>query len=141
MVDNNTLIKIVRSQGILNWPDQVNYMRLHLKKLLKGFPGIGQGHITLVKFRDIMEDDIYIYDPSIFKVAVGTPIMIQGSKILGIGMGTATGKHLNDEINLTINPEEFVYRVDCRPKITGGAGYFYFYKSKRDYQQNGEENL
>lgn len=143
MIDNNTLIKIVRSLKIIDWPDQVNYMRLHLKSLLRGFPGIGLGHLTLIKYKDLLKNDIFIYDPAIMYECPNPttpPIMIKNSKVVGIGEGPFTGIHVDDDItNLTIDPDSLILRVDCRPKPTGGAGYFYFYKSKRNYQKEGLE--
>lgn len=134
MVDVNTLIKIVRELKIIDWPDQVNYMRLHLEELLKGFPGIGLGHLSLVKFKDLLKTDTYIYDPSIMSKQVGTPMMITKDIIIGIGCGPFTGKKPTERVELDIPDNQLVLRVDCRPKETGGPGYFYFFKSKKDYQ-------
>lgn len=134
MVDVNTLIKITRGLGFIDWPTQVNYMRLHLPELLKGFPGIGLGHLTIVEYRDLLKDDIFIVDSALMSEGSETPMMIKQNEIIGIGLGHNTGKHIGDSINLNLDPSTLVLRVDCRPKDTGGAGYFYFYKSKRDYQ-------
>lgn len=134
MVDVNVLIKVTRKLGILDWPTQVNYMRLHLEEMLKGFPGIGLGHLTLIEYKDLLEDDIYIYDPSILSENTETPMMIKEGVIIGIGCGSNTGKLPGDKFNKDISPTLLVLRVDCRPKDTGGAGYYYFYKSKKNYQ-------
>lgn len=135
MVNNSVLIKVVRSLGYIDWPSEVNYMRLHLKKLLLGFPGINLGHISLVKFKDLLDSDLFILDPSLISEDKGTPIMYsKEGKIIGIGAGPYTGKTLDSIDKLEISPEFYVLRVDCRPKDTGGPGYYYFYKSKRNYE-------
>lgn len=138
MVNNNVLIKITRSLGILDWPSQVNYMRLHLKELLKGFPGIGLGHLSLVKYCDLTANDLYILDEALMAEGGNASMMINNcnGEIIGIGTGAWSGYNVGDILKHRCNKDDLVLRVDCRPKETGGAGYFYFYKSKKNFQDD-----
>lgn len=141
MINNNVLIKIVRGLGILGWPDQVNYMRLHLKELLKGFPGIGLGHLSLVRYQDLIPSDLYILDKAILGDVEDTPLMIDNSsgKVIGIGLGAWSGYELGDIAEIKLKKNDLVLRVDCRPKETGGAGYYYFYKSVKNFQDDKDK--
>lgn len=151
MINDDILIKFVRKRGYSKtWPDQVNLMKSRMTDMKLGFPGIGNDHLSLVEFKDIKIGDIFIYDPY---VESGTnsgdeaPIMlklINNSKcyVEGIGCGLdskrdpdRTKLRWRDYIDLLNIPLNFlVFRVEPRPTLNGGPGYYYFYKSYRDFR-------
>lgn len=149
MINNDTLIKYSRARGhSSDWPSQVNYMRLRLDDMKLGFPGIRNDHLTIVEWKDIKEDDIFIYDPNIESQEQPdeAPLMLRKLStgryyVEGIGCGLDISRdplRLNIRWKDTIDfnlPENFlVHRVEVRPTLNGGPGYYYFFKSYRDFR-------
>lgn len=148
MINDDTLIKIERSRGHkTTWPEQVIKMRERMVNMKLGFPGIGNDHLSLVEYGTIKKDDVYIYDPYVeLGDGVGdeAPIMFRdlgdgNCYIEGIGCGVDSIRDPNrrirwmDTIQRPQLPENFlVFRVDVRPTLNGGPGYYYFFKSFRD---------
>lgn len=151
MINDDILIKFARKRGHnTTWPEQVNLMKSRMSDMKLGFPGLGNDHLTLIEFKNIRVGDIFIYDPY---VELGTnagdeaPIML---KLLdtgyfyveGIGCGLdsvrdpdRTRIRWRDIINIgKIDPNFLVFKVDVRPTLNGGPGYYYFYKSYRDFR-------
>lgn len=150
MLNNDTLIKYSRNRGHkTDWPDKVNYMRLRLDEIKLGFPGIRNDHLSLVEWKDIVEGDIFIYDSNIEDKVRPTeaPIMFRklpenNLYIEGIGCGLDLERdpyrlkyRWKDTIKSPgFSDNQLVYRVDVRPTINGGPGYYYFFKSYRDFR-------
>lgn len=148
MINDDTLIKIERNRGHkTTWPEQVIKMKERMTNMKLGFPGIGNDHLSLVEFRTIKKDDVFIYDPYVeLGDGVGdeAPIMFRdlGNKqcyIEGIGCGIDSLRDPDrklrwmDIVNKPELPKDFlVFRVDVRPTLNGGPGYYYFFKSFRD---------
>ena len=148
MINDDTLIKIERARGFKHdWPAQVIKMRQRMINMKLGFPGIGNDHISLVEFGKIQEDDIYIYDPYVEAgdgVGDEAPIMLRDlgngkCYVEGIGCGVDSIRDPErrlrwmDIIDKPNIPSNFlVFRVDVRPTLNGGPGYYYFFKSYRD---------
>lgn len=149
MVNDDIFIKFARSRGYkTEWPDQVNYMKARFHEVKLGFPGIGNDHVDLIEFGELEIGDIFIYDPYV-EVRSGdeAPIMF---KILEDGKGYVEGigcgvDSVRDPLRLKIrwmdiidlpplSSNFLVYRVNVRPKYTGGPGYYYFFKSYRDFR-------
>ena len=114
------------------------------------FPGIGNDHISLVEYSSIKEGDIFIYDPFIesgngtgdeatlmLRVLPSGECMIEG---IGCGWDSIrdpdrTKFRWKDIIPMPpLNPEFLVFKVDIRPTLNGGPGYYYFFKSYRDFR-------
>lgn len=150
MVNKDVLIKVARNRGFVhNWPDQVNYMRERLKQIKLGFPGLRNDHFDLIELKDVKDGDLFIIDPYIESVTDSNdtaPILykLEGSKLIieGIGKGLdltdeyRTKRRWKDELDSSslnnMPRNSLVLRVNVRPKLTGGPGYYYFFKSYRD---------
>lgn len=64
--------------------------------------------------------------------------LIKG-EILGFGYGLGLNdanrrRKLGSQYTVSWSSWDVVVRVDCIPKETGGAGYYYFFKSYRDFR-------
>jgi hypothetical protein len=124
-------------------------MNTRLREMKLGFPGIGNSHLSLVEFSSICSGDIFIYDQYLMSETRDdeAPLMLKylGDYtyfIEGIGCGVDS-KRDPDRIILryggmvredTILPTVPVLRVDVRPTLGGGPGYYYFFKSYRDFR-------
>ena len=152
MINDDILIKFARKRGYSKtWPDQVNLMKSRMMDMKLGFPGLGNDHLTLLEFQNIKVGDIFIYDPY---VETGTnagdeaPIMLKvldetgNCYIEGIGCGLDSQRdpdrirfRWRDTISMPpIDPNFLVFKVEPRPTLNGGPGYYYFFKSYRDFR-------
>ena len=151
MINNDILIKIVRSRGHKKtWPEQVNKINQRIDWIKRGFPGIGNDHLSFVLFKDIKPGDLFIYDehlesnsdygdeaPLMLKVLDG-----QNCKVEGIGLGAdsirdpdRTKIRWKDIIPLPpLSGDFLVLKVNPNPSLNGGGAYYYFYKSYRDFR-------
>lgn len=150
MINTDTLIKICRNRGYkIDWPEQVNKMKLRLNEIKLGFPGIRNDHLSLIEIKDLIPGDIFIYDNFIEsdRIRDDAPIMLRflenkNCYIEGIGCGLDSIRDpkrtlfkWKDEVSFPLVPYNFlVYRVDVRPTENGGPGYYYFFKSYRDFR-------
>ena len=151
MINDDILIKTARERGYkTTWPDQVVRMKARMYNMRLGFPGIRNDHLSLVEFQNIKEGDIFIYDPYVeLGDGVGdeAPVMLRalpGGKcyIEGIGCGLDSDdpkrikRRWQDIIDKpNIDPHFLVQRVEVRPDLNGGPGYYYFFKSYRDFRE------
>lgn len=156
MINDDIIIKWERSRGHRSdWPLLVNQFKDRLREMKLGFPGIGDDHLSIVRFDNIRVDDIFIFDPYIETSAHGdlAPIMFRCMsmnldldgfyRIEGIGRGFDLTRD-PDRINYRWGDEKYipklapndfpVLRVDVRPTLNGGPGYYYFFKSYRDFR-------
>lgn len=149
MVNDDILIKYSRKRGYkYTWPEQVVKMKARMMEMKLGFTGIGNNHISLIEFKDLKEGDIFIYDPYV-ESGNGTgdeaPLMLRilpsgDCYIEGIGCGWDSERdpdrikfRWKDVIPMpSLDPSFLVFRVDIRPTLNGGPGYYYFFKSYRD---------
>lgn len=150
MINDNVLIKYVRARGHkTDWPDYVIAMKERGKEMRLGFPGIRNDHLSLIPYNLIEPGEIFIYDPYVESLTRGdeAPMMLkalgnQQFYIMGIGCGTDLIRdpdrikfRYGDTIYFpTIPPDFLISRVDVRPTLNGGPGYYYFYKSYRDFR-------
>lgn len=149
MINDDILIKLSRKRGFkYTWPEQVIKMRKRLTSMKLGFPGIGNDHISLVEYRTINKGDIFIHDPYVESgegVGDEAPVMYLDlgngyCNVEGIGCGVDSIRdpernkiRWQDTVIKPSLPEDFlVYRVDVRPTLNGGPGYYYFFKAFRD---------
>ena len=150
MVNDNVLIKFERARGHkTDWPDIVIEMKKRLSEMRLGFPGIGNDHMTMITFKEIQPGDIFIWDlylENMIRNGDEAPLMLRLSPdgkeclIEGIGCGIDSSrdpdrlKYRWRDIIPTpeINPDSLVLRVDVRPTLNGGPGYYYFFKAYRD---------
>lgn len=151
MINDDILIKYARKRGYKKtWPDQVNRMKTRMTEMKLGFMGIGNDHLSLVEFQTIKEGNIFIYDPYV-ESGSGTgdeaPLMLKvlpegKCYIEGIGVGLDSQRdpdrirfRWRDTIPMpNLDPEFLVYKVEVRPTLNGGPGYYYFFKSYRDFR-------
>lgn len=152
MINDDVLIKTARRRGYKDtWPEQVMRMRNRMTEMKLGFSGIGNDHMSLVEFKTIGPGQIFIYDPYV-ESGSGTgdeaPMMLKvledgkSCYILGIGVGLDSQRdpdrtkfRWRDTIPMPPIPEDFlVFRVDVKPCLNGGPGYYYFFKSYRDFR-------
>jgi len=149
MINDDILIKLERSRGYLRtWPEQVIRMKSRMTEMKLGFPGIGNSHMDLVEFREIKVGDLFIYDPYI-EVGDGdeAPLLLllrtpETMLIEGIGYGDDSQRDPDRNLfrwkdiipSIPIPPEFLVYRVNIKPTLNGGPGYYYFHKSYRDFR-------
>ena len=132
-----------------DWPDYARCLRDRIEECKLGFPGIRSEHLTVTKLNLITEGQIFILDRSLFdypkRLSDEAPIMYrktsEGWLIEGIGQGLDLVRDpdrvkfrwmdMKEEIDAP--NDQVILRVDCRPDlITGGPGYYYFYKAFRD---------
>lgn len=148
MVNIDVLAKSSREVDPENWP-RLTYSKLvELEEIKSGFPGIKSNHISLVDFGDIKEHDIFIYSEASITKGDEAPLMLMKCEngkyiILGIGKGEDSirdpkrllfrWRDIIDKPNLLV-PGIKVYRVDVRPTLNGGPGYYYFFRSYRDFR-------
>ena len=140
MINEDRIIKLIRQYGHKeDWPELVQTFFMHLDKIKAGFPGIGNNDLSYIQFKDIKEEDYFIVDD--FR----TPVMyykINDSlyRIEGIGEGPyeeegAAEIRWKNTVSIDLPDYAYVYRVDCRPTENGGPGYYYFFKSYRDFRK------
>lgn len=151
MVNDDILIKYSRQRGHReNWPEQTRIMKERLKEMKLGFPGLGNDHLSLVRVSDLKLGDIFIYDPCVESKerTDEAPIMFRiidsdgYCYIEGIGQGLDSLRdperikfRWKEEVPFPpISNDFLVYRVDVRPTSNGGPGYYYFFKSYRDFR-------
>lgn len=149
MIDNNVLIKIIRRRGHKSdWPLLVRSMISRIGEMKLGFPGLGNNHLELVEYDQIKVGDLFIWDDYLESANREdlAPLMLkklEDSKALieGIGKGFDFNRdpdrvllRWRDIIDLPDYPKKsLVCRVIIKPDLlTGGPGYYYFYKSYRD---------
>lgn len=151
MINDDILIKYARKRGYKKtWPDQVNKMKTRMTEMKLGFMGIGNDHMSLVEFQSIKPGDIFIYDPYV-ESGSGTgdeaPMMLKVLEdgrcyIEGIGVGLDSKRdpdrtrfRWRDIVTMPQLPPDFlVFRVEVKPTLNGGPGYYYFFKSYRDFR-------
>lgn len=150
MINDETLIKIARSRGHrFDWPEIVRNMKNRIWELKLGFPGIENNHLSIVPFSEIVRGDMFIWDiflesrergdeaPILFKVQEDGNYLIEG---IGCGYDLHRDpRRTNYRWRDIVSPPEIsgnslVCRVDVRPTMDGGPGYYYFYKSYRDFR-------
>ena len=151
MINDDIIIKFIRKvRGYkTEWPEKVIQFKSRLEELKLGFPGIGNDDISLDFYENIMEGDIFIYDGDLEKEERGdeAPVMLkklEGGKylIFGIGFGYDLKRdplrlklRWGDIIeSISLSPRDLVVKVDARPTLNGGAAYYYFYRSYRDFR-------
>lgn len=155
MINDDILIKIVRN-GLGhkkdNWPDRVIELNARLRELKLGFPGLGNDHLSLVWYDQIKTGDMFIIDehlldmggrkgdeaPILYKKFTDTDAIIEG---IGCGIDSKRDPdrikyRWRDIVELPKLPEKtLVIKVEVKPDlVTGGPGYYYFYKSYRDWR-------
>lgn len=151
MINDDILIKFSRNRGhVIDWPQQVRYMRNRLYDVKSGFPGIRNDHMDIIEFKDVKLGDYFIYDPYLETGQVGdiAPKMfrvLENNKYIieGIGCGLDLQdpdrqkyryKDIVPVTDFPIHPNALCLRVNVRPGLTGGPGYYYFLKSYRDFR-------
>ena len=66
MINDDIIIKWERSRGHkYDWPTVVNQFKSRLQEMKMGFPGIGDDHLSIVRFDNIQKGEIFIFDPYI----------------------------------------------------------------------------
>ena len=153
MVNIDILAKRAREKSSGNWPELAYSDFIELEQIKSGFPGIGSDHITIVDFKDIKEKDIFIYSEASITGRDEAPLMLMKLPnvilpeneylIIGIGKGEDSKRDPQRlklrwrdciEKPALLVPGVKVFRVDVRPTLNGGPGYYYFFRSYRDFR-------
>ena len=151
MINDDTIIKFIRKvRGYREeWPEKVILFKERLEEMKQGFPGLGNSHLSIEFFNNIKVGDIFIIDNSLEKEIRddSAPLMLEKTgpdsyDVQGIGYGLdlirdpdRTKIRWGDTISLAgIEVNNLVIKVDVRPTLNGGPGYYYFYKSYRDFR-------
>ena len=151
MINDDKLIKVERARGHkTDWPEIVIQMKERMKEMKLGFPGIGNDHMSLITFSELQEGDLFIWDmysESMTRGGDEAPLLLVvlpdgKAKIEGIGCGIDSKRDPDrikyrwmDVIDMPkINPNHLVFKIDVRPSLNGGPGYYYFFKSYRDFR-------
>lgn len=150
MINDSAIIKYFRSHGhTTDWPERTVLLKNRIRDIKLGFPGLGNDHLSLVPYKTIKDGDLFIWDVWLLELRYGdeAPIMFRKisdneALIEGIGVGIDSKRDPDrtrlrwmDTISLPIiDPEILVLRVDVRPTINGGPGYYYFFKAYRDWR-------
>ena len=151
MINDNVLIKTERARGHKeDWPEIVIQMKERLNEVKLGFPGLGNDHLSLVPFSQIKVGDWFIWDLYLecySRSGDEAPLFLNyleegEARIEGIGCGIDSKRDPDrlkfrwmDVIGLPpISENTLVLRVDVRPTLNGGPGYYYFYRSYRDFR-------
>lgn len=150
MVNLDVIIKKIRNlyPGSYNWPELSYRLEVRLKECLRGFPGIGFSDISLIEFKNLLPDDLWILDTELLtrsRILDNAPIMFSSVdkknniyRVEGIGCQEDSRDPLRKSIRWMdlhspeVSPDDLVIRVDCRPTENGGPGYYYFFKAYRD---------
>lgn len=149
MINLDTIIKILRKRGHkTDWPEHTRRMLKRLEEVRLGFPGIRNDHLSLIERGKLVEGDIFIYDsylgtsrggdeaPLMLKIVGGGQYYVEG---IGLGLdlirdSDRTKIRWRDIIGYNIPEDTLVCKVDVKPSMNGGPGYYYFYKSYRDFR-------
>lgn len=151
MINDDTIIKFIRKvRGYREeWPEKVILFKERLEEMKRGFPGLGNSHLSIESFNNIKVGDIFIIDNSLEKKIRddSAPLMLEKTgpnsyDVQGIGYGLdlirdpdRTKIRWGDTISLAgIEVNDLVIKVDVRPTLNGGPGYYYFFKSYRDFR-------
>ena len=153
MIGPDVLIKYVRSHEEYrkgDWPSEVIRLLKRLSEIKLGFPGIKSSHLSLVRREDIKDDDIFIVDTEFYTGKIDAffcPKMytkLPNSphyQVSGIGCGLDLGDIRRQKIRYKdiVSSDQIpnipvVLRVDVRPTLDGGPGYYYFFRSYRDFR-------
>ena len=153
MINDDIIIKIVRN-GLghkKDWPDRVIEFNKRLLEMKLGFPGLGNDHLSLVWYDTIKVGDLFIIDdhlldmggrkgdeaPVMYKKFTNTDAIIEG---IGCGIDSKRDPERlkyrwKDIVELPKLPDKtLVVKVDVNPDLNGGPGYYYFFKSYRDWR-------
>lgn len=151
MINLQTIVKIVRGHGhSLDWPEASKRLIQRLQEIKKGFPGIRNDHLSFIEITQAKEGDLIIIDkyletswssnnepPLMLRVLPG----LKGYVVEGIGIGEDKDDPYRVKMRwkdiipeLPYNIQGLVLRVDVKPTLNGGPGYYYFFKSYRDFR-------
>lgn len=156
MINDDVLIKLSRKQlgHSDDWPEFVISLKKRIREIKLGFPGIKNNHLSIINVNNLNINDTFIIDDYFGKDNIdftdNAPLMLKILEkpkhflIEGIGIGTDINR---DPYRLNFRWKDIIYidnlerinnivfRVDVKPdSVTGGPGYYYFFKSYRDFR-------
>lgn len=161
MINDDILIKysIKRiEEGHLvrdNWIDYTRMLRDQINFIKSGFPGIGDGDLSVMTYekiipgmRVILDDNLdlnrgEITDSSALLVLVkdiNTEAGLMTFEIEGIGAGDDLQRDPDrklkwrDTYTVNLNSWYTILKMDSKPREDGGSVYYYYNKSYRDYR-------
>lgn len=161
MINDDILIKysIKRiEEGHLvrdNWIDYTRMLRDQINFIKSGFPGIGDGDLSVMTYeniipgmRVILDDNLdlnrgEITDSAALLVLVkdiNTEAGLMTFEIEGIGAGDDLQRDPDrklkwrDTYTVTLNSWYTILKMDSKPREDGGSVYYYYNKSYRDYR-------
>lgn len=161
MINDDILIKysIKRiEEGHLvrdNWIDYTRMLRDQINFIKSGFPGIGDGDLSVMTYekiipgmRVILDDNLdlnrgEITDSAALLVLVkdiNTEAGLMTFEIEGIGAGDDLQRDPDrklkwrDTYTVNLNSWYTILKMDSKPREDGGSVYYYYNKSYRDYR-------
>lgn len=161
MINDDILIKysIKRiEEGHLvrdNWIDYTRMLRDQINFIKSGFPGIGDGDLSVMTYekiipgmRVILDDNLdlnrgEITDSAALLVLVkdiDTEAGLMTFEIEGIGAGDDLQRDPDrklkwrDTYTVNLNSWYTILKMDSKPREDGGSVYYYYNKSYRDYR-------
>lgn len=161
MINDDILIKysIKRiEEGHLvrdNWIDYTRMLRDQINFIKSGFPGIGDGDLSVMTYekiipgmRVILDDNLdlnrgEITDSAALLVLVkdiNTEADLMTFEIEGIGAGDDLQRDPDrklkwrDTYTVNLNSWYTILKMDSKPREDGGSVYYYYNKSYRDYR-------
>ena len=161
MINDDILIKysIKRiEEGHLikdNWVDYTRLLRDQINFIKSGFPGIGDGDLSIMTYEKIMPGMRVILDDNldlnrgeitdsaallVLVKDVNTESGLMTFEIEGIGAGEDLQRDPDrklkwrDIYTVNLNSWYTILKMDSKPREDGGSVYYYYNKSCRDYR-------
>jgi hypothetical protein len=161
MINDDILIKysIKRiEEGHLikdNWVDYTRLLRDQINFIKSGFPGIGDGDLSIITYEKIMPGMRVILDDNldlnrgeitdsaallVLVKDVNTESGLMTFEIEGIGAGEDLQRDPDrklkwrDIYTVNLNSWYTILKMDSKPREDGGSVYYYYNKSCRDYR-------
>ena len=164
MINDNLIIKLVRQNELFKdfWPERVLDIKNKLKLIReRSLPGLDNNCLSLIRFKDIKVGDIIVYlrgkNPLFVFEVVNFSNNKLVSKLINIGEGIdfedfylqiEVDKYCQEIAESDFKSDNYLFddwviKIDARPTINGGPGYYYFFRTPKDLRLslNGIENL
>lgn len=136
-----------------NWVDYTRMLRSQIDYIKSGFPGIGDGDLSILSLNQVksgmrvilddaldmnLEDEVDSAALLVYIHELSPDFTSMTIEIEGIGAGTDFMRDPDRKIRwrsrYTIDPRRFqtVLQLTSKPRVDGGSVYYYFNKSTRD---------
>lgn len=139
----------------MSWPELAFEFRQELENIkFKLLPGLGDNCLSLVDANELKDGDLFVcycgkVSPSfVFEFIEHPQTKEQLARVHTIGKGISIDEELSIRPGvlmklsqaLSLDHNKFrgkKIKIDAKPKVDGGAGYYFFNKSPRDLRLSG----